>query len=152
MARRTTPTKLVELYRLTLRRECVCEASPARITDADQTERVLRTMLDGYDREAFVAISLDGRNRVIGAEIVSIGSLGSSIVHPREVFKAAIVAGAAALVVGHNHPSGDPSPSTEDVRITERLRRGGELLGIPLLDHVIIGDPGRRYSFAESGW
>ena len=99
-------------------------------------------------REQFVVLLLNSRNRVIGAETVTEGTLTGSIAHPREVFKAAILAHAAAVIVAHNHPSGDPEPSDEDKEITRQLVRSGEVLGIPLLDHVIIGD-GCYYSFQE---
>lgn len=80
------------------------------------------------------------------------GSLDASVVHPREVFKAAIVANAAALICAHNHPSGDPEPSREDRAITERLRQAGTLLGIPVLDHIVLGDGTTHYfSFADAG-
>jgi DNA repair protein RadC len=100
------------------------------------------------DREEFLDIMLDGKNRPLGFHVVSIGTLTASLVHPREVFKAAILANAAAIIVVHNHPSGDPTPSAEDVAITQRLRQAGELLGIRLLDHVVIGD-GRYVAFAD---
>ena len=99
-------------------------------------------------REQFVVLLLNSRNRVIGAETVTEGTLTGSMAHPREVFKAAILAHAAAVIVAHNHPSGDPEPSDEDKEITRQLVRSGEVLGIPLLDHVIIGD-GCYYSFQE---
>lgn len=91
-------------------------------------------------REFFVAAFLDVRHRLIGEEVISCGSLAASLVHPREVFRSAIRHAAAGLVVAHNHPSGDPTPSTEDWAVTERLRLSGETLGIELLDHVVIGD------------
>ena len=91
-------------------------------------------------REFFIAASLDIRHRLIADEVVSCGSLVASIVHPREVYRSAIRHAAAAIVVAHNHPSGDPTPSAEDWAVTDRLRRSGETLGIDLLDHVIIGD------------
>jgi DNA repair protein RadC len=94
-------------------------------------------------REHFIVWLLNARHRMISRELVSIGSLSASIVHPREVFRPAIAAGAAALVLAHNHPSGDPEPSRDDVEITRRLVRGGHLLGIPVLDHVIVA--GERY-------
>jgi len=95
---------------------------------------------------------LDGKNRITGLHIVSEGSLNQSIVHPRETFKAAILANAAAVILAHNHPSGDTSPSREDREITRRLQEAGELLGIKVLDHVIVAtDTGNYLSFTESG-
>ncbi len=90
------------------------------------------------DREHFVAVHLDIKNRVRSWEIVSIGHLSAALVHPREVFKAAILANAASVALLHNHPSGDPEPSREDIDLTRRLIRAGELLGIPVLDHVVV--------------
>ena len=92
------------------------------------------------DREAFAVMLLDTKNRVIGINVVSIGSLSASVVHPREVFKAACLANAANIILTHNHPSGDPAPSKEDISITSRLVQAGRLMDIPVLDHIIIGD------------
>lgn len=100
-------------------------------------------------KEQFVVILLNNKNKVIGTEVVSEGSLSSSIVHPREVFAPAILHHAAAIMVAHNHPSGDPKPSIEDEEVTRQLLRSGKVLGIPLIDHVIIGD-GNYYSFLEN--
>ena len=100
------------------------------------------------DREVFSVILLDVKNHVIGINVVSIGSLSASVVHPREVFKAAILANAANIILTHNHPSGDPAPSKEDINITARLVQAGRLMDIPVLDHIIIGDnTGRSMSF-----
>lgn len=100
-------------------------------------------------KEQFVVILLNNKNKVIGTEVVSEGSLSSSIVHPREVFAPAILHHAAAIMVAHNHPSGDPKPSIEDEEVTRQLLRSGKVLGIPMIDHVIIGD-GNYYSFLEN--
>jgi DNA repair protein RadC len=94
-------------------------------------------------REHFIVWLLNARHRMTGREVVSVGSLSASIVHPREVFRPAIGAAAAAVVLAHNHPSGDPEPSRDDIEITRRLVRAGHLLGIPVLDHVIVA--GDRY-------
>ena len=100
-------------------------------------------------KEQFVVILLNNKNKVIGTEVVSEGSLSSSIVHPREVYAPAILHHAAAIMVAHNHPSGDPKPSTEDTEVTRMLVHSGKVLGIPMIDHVIIGD-GNYYSFLEN--
>lgn len=92
------------------------------------------------DREHFMVLLLDTKNQVIAMETVSIGSLNSTVVHPRELFKQAIKRSAASVILAHNHPSGDPTPSSEDLAVTKRLVEGGQLLGIEVLDHVIIGD------------
>lgn len=91
-------------------------------------------------KECFVVTFLDAKCKMIGYQMVSTGSLTASVVHPREVYKIAIQKSAYSIIVLHNHPSGDPSPSKEDIQITERLKKVGELIGIPLLDHIIIGD------------
>jgi len=101
-------------------------------------------------KEHFMALHLDGKNRIICFELVSLGSLNQSVVHPREVFKSALLSSAAALILIHNHPSGDPSPSSEDCKITQRLREAGDLLGIKVLDHLVVGDSS-YYSFADHG-
>ncbi len=103
------------------------------------------------DREVFAVALLTIRHRVLGLHTVSVGCLTSSLVHPREVFKPAILAGAAALLLAHNHPSGDPEPSAEDVALTRRLVSGGQLLGIEVLDHLILGESGRYVSLRERG-
>lgn len=102
------------------------------------------------DREHFKAVLLDSKNRVIAVELVTVGGLDSSAVHPREVFKACIRRSAAAVILAHNHPSGDPTPSPQDVRATRRMIEAGRLLGIEVLDHVVIGD-GQHYSLRGRG-
>lgn len=91
-------------------------------------------------KEYFYSIHLDGKNRICCVDEVSVGSLNQSVVHPREVFKTALLSSAAAIILLHNHPSGDPTPSREDMEITRRLREVGELIGVKVLDHIIIGD------------
>ena len=103
------------------------------------------------DREIFAVMLLNTKNHVIGINVVSVGSLTASIVHPREVFKAACLANATNIILTHNHPSGDPAPSKEDISITSRLVQAGRLMDIPVLDHIIIGDgTGRSMSFKAS--
>ena len=103
-----------------------------------------------YKREHFVCLFLNIKNKVLAQETISIGTLDASLVHPREVFRAAIRHGCAAVICIHNHPSGDPTPSHEDIAITRRLMEAGELVGIEVLDHIVIGD--KRYvSLKEQG-
>jgi len=99
----------------------------------------------------FIAVAVDGRHRYAGHYEVSRGSLTTSIVHPREVFKQAILRNAAAIFLLHNHPTGDPTPSEEDVMVTRRLVHAGEVLGIRVLDHIIVGEDGSYASFREKG-
>jgi len=123
---------------------------PSRVGSSEAAVQLFRARIGNSDRENFVVILLDAKNKPLGIQTVSIGSLTAAIVHPREVFKAAIVSNAAAVVAGHNHPSGDPTPSREDLEITKRLKESGELLGIGFLDHVILGDDD-YVSFADRG-
>lgn len=101
-------------------------------------------------RESFVAVLLSTKNHVLKMPVISVGSLNASIVHPRELFREAINASAAAVIVAHNHPSGDPTPSPEDVSLTRKLVEAGKILDIPVLDHVVLGD-GKYVSFKEKG-
>ena len=103
------------------------------------------------DREHFVLACVDAKLRVTAVHTVSVGTLTASVVHPREVFKTAILANASGIMLLHNHPSGDSAPSDEDRRITERLEEAGRLLGIPVLDHLVIGHDDGFYSFADAG-
>ena len=110
--------------------------------------RLMAPKLRGVERETFYVLLLDGRHRLSGCHRVSEGTLTTSLVHPREVFSPAIREAAAAIIVVHNHPSGDPEPSREDLEVTRRLARCGRLLGIPLLDHVVVGQ-GMHVSIRE---
>jgi DNA repair protein RadC len=109
---------------------------------------LLEARVRGLEQETFWSVLLDGKQRLRRVVPITTGTLTASLVHPREVYRAAIREAAAALVVAHNHPSGDPEPSAEDLAVTERLRQAGEVLGIPLQDHVVIGD-GRYVSLRE---
>ncbi len=142
----------VPVYRVTLIRETAIPAPAARLRSSQQAAELLRQYLGAVDREHFVVILLDRKNAPIGINTVSIGSLTASVVHMRETFKAAILANAAAILCGHNHPSGDPEPSREDRALTKRLVDAGKLLGIAVVDHIIVGDGTTAYfSFADQG-
>ena len=122
-------------------------------SDTSQMQKfpaTVQDILSGTLQDLLKSLLLDTKNRVLAIRTVSIGDLSSSIVHPREVFKDAVVASAAALIVAHNHPSGDPTPSGEDVAVTKRLISAGEIMGIDLLDHIVIGD-GVFVSLKERG-
>lgn len=118
--------------------------SPVQVAD------YLRPRLSSLKQEVFLAVMLDIKSQVIKIEEISRGGLSRSIVHPREVFKAAVKASAAGIIVGHNHPSGNPSPSPEDINITKKLIEAGDIMGIKLLDHIIIGD-NKYLSLREEG-
>lgn len=107
-------------------------------TSAEAAEAIRAHIPMADNREYFIALLLNSRHIVVSAVTISVGTLNTSLVHPREVFRAAIVASAAAIILGHNHPSGDPTPSPEDVTITTRLRAAGRIVGISLLDHIIV--------------
>ncbi|MCD6358395.1 MAG: DNA repair protein RadC [Dehalococcoidia bacterium] len=102
--------------------------------------KLIKARLKGKKRERFLIVLLNTRNQVIGVERISLGSLNTSIVHPREVFKEAISASAASIILAHNHPSGNPQPSEDDIKLTERLVEVGRVMGIDVLDHLIICD------------
>jgi DNA repair protein RadC len=142
----------IQVYRLRLVREAQLDYEP--ITHPLAAERIVRhiatKLLDGLDREAGLVLALDSRNRPIGCHVVSIGSLSASLIHPREVFKFAILANAASLIFAHNHPSGDPTPSKDDIELTRRLVNAGQLLGIEVIDALITGYD-TLLSFKEKG-
>jgi len=135
-------------YRVMLVKESLAYASAVTIRDSQTVYRLLVPLFDGLDREHFLVVGLDAKHAVIGINTVSIGSVTMSIVHPREVFKPLILMNASAVLLSHNHPSGDATPSPEDRALTRRLKDGGELLGIAVLDHLVLGED-RYYSFAD---
>lgn len=149
-ARRPAWPYRVPRYRVALVCEEAGTLSSVPIQTSTGAEALLRPCFDGLDREQFLVCGLDAKHRLIGINLVSIGSLSLSIVHPREVFKALILMNAAAWLCAHNHPSADVTPSREDIALTKRLREAAELLGITLLDHLILGEG--YYSFADQGW
>jgi DNA repair protein RadC len=126
----------------------VCESSP-RYTSPESVYSFVKHM-GNLDREHFVVLHLNGKNQVIAQETVSIGSLKQSIVHPREVFKGAVLNSSAAIICVHNHPSGCPAPSPEDKSATALLKAASEIMGIGLLDHIIVGN-NKYFSFVEGG-
>lgn len=127
------------LYELKLTR-CGTIADRVPIDGPTKVMGLLKPLLQDADRELFVVLALDARNRPIGTNIVSMGSLSASLVHPREVFKFAILANANALILAHNHPSGDSGPSQDDIELTKRLQKAGAIMGIEILDHLILGE------------
>lgn len=124
---------------------------PYSMRNGTDVAELVRVFLRDDPRERFVVVYLDGRNKPIAVHDAHIGSACATTVHPREVFGPALALSAVSIVVAHNHPSGDPTPSGEDKATTDRLREAGELLGIPLLDHVVLG-AARYYSFATEGY
>lgn len=120
-----------------------------KITSPEDVYNAFTTEMSFLKREEFRVILLNTKNSVISTELISIGSLNSSIVHPREVFNKAIKKNSASVILIHNHPSGNPSPSKEDLVITRRLMNAGDIIGIKVIDHIIIGH-GKFYSLKEN--
>lgn len=116
------------------------EEDKPQITTPEEAVAVIGDRFENDKREHFIALLLDNRNRLIKLEEISVGSLDESIVHPREAFKKAVTASATSVVFAHNHPSGDVTPSDEDIEITKRLEEAGEIMGIRVSDHIIIGN------------
>lgn len=145
------PKKRVDIVRIKLCKETSILYEPRKITTPSDGAKLLRMFLEDSDREEFIVVSLDTKNQPVSVNMCGKGSIDSCIVHPREVFKAAILANATSIMIGHNHPSGITQPSTEDIKITERLQKAGEILGIKVLDHIIIGHNGNYESFKKKG-
>lgn len=149
-----TKTFRLRVMRPVFSREVIREELPvyidgSRFTSPQQVYEMFRDLIL-ETKEHFLCLHLDGKNRIVCLDRVAVGSLNQCVVHVREVMKSALLSSAAAIILVHNHPTGDPSPSGEDVTITRRLTEAGKLIGIPVLDHIIIGD-GQYVSFVERG-
>lgn len=124
----------------------------ARLTSPGQLADAFIALVGDTDREHFVVLLLNAKNQITGLNLISIGSLTGTVVHPRETFKAAILANASRIALAHNHPSGDCIPSEEDKAITNQLKEAGDILGIQVIDHVIVNtESGDFFSFMERG-
>ena len=143
--------RYVPVYKVQLVREKSVKAYTNSLNSPTEAVDIIRDFIGNIDREIFLVVLVNTKNKLIGINTVSVGSLNASIVHPREVLKPAILANAAGIIIGHNHPSGDPTPSREDLDITKRLGEACEIIGIKLLDHIIVGD-GQYISFKERGF
>ena len=132
------------------RRAGLAEKGDPKVIDCPEDLYDAVKHLKGEKQEHFMAIALDAKNKVITSETIHIGTLSMSIVGPREIFRFAVREGASCLAVAHNHPSGDPTPSPEDLEVTRKLVEVGKMLDIPLIDHIIVGDP-KVVSFARQG-
>jgi DNA repair protein RadC len=141
----------IPIYQVKLVRDGSQPAERKKVSTPAIAASILQQYLEGADREHFVVLLLDTQNQVIGIHTVTVGTLDASLVHPREVFKPAILANAASVILAHNHPSGDPTPSAEDRAVTRQLISAGGLLGIPVHDHVVLGEAPRYHSFLEAG-
>lgn len=120
------------------------------ISSPSDSAELFSSFIEDSDREQMLLCCLDTKNRPTSISIISIGTLNSALVHPREVFKAAILSNAASIILAHNHPSGDTAPSHEDITLTNRINEASKIIGIKLLDHIIIGQGG-YLSFKEEG-
>ena len=148
---KTAPYKLEKVAIRLVREAPLYSATP--IHTPEDAVKTIAQELSEYDRECFCVLSLRSDGSAIGVNIVSTGTLSASIVSPREVFKASILANAASIIAIHNHPSGSITPSGEDIEITKQLQACGELFDIPLIDHIIVGGYSRQlFSMREHGY
>lgn len=150
-ANENTHAKRVNIVSIKMVREGSILYNMRKISSPSDATNLGRQFLEGSDREKLVACCLDTKNQPISINVVSVGSLNSSIIHPRELFKVAILSNAASIIIFHNHPSGDPTPSIEDINVTNRLKDAGKLIGIDLIDHIIIGSESSYCSLKEKG-
>ena len=141
----------ISVFRLSLIKDHVIPyAKASLVLTPNDVHDLIKEYLQGTDREQFIALFLDSESKVIGINTVSIGTLTESLVHPREVFKGAILANAASIIVVHNHPSGSAFASEADLSVTSKLKDAGRILGIPIEDHVIVAEAG-YFSFRQQG-
>ena len=140
MSRKSPEKRYLPICTIRLIRENTLVCDRKTIKTPEDAHRILEGYFTDLSCEHFAALLLSTKNHVIAVTTVSIGSLNSSIVHPRELFQRAILANAASLILAHNHPSGDPTPSPEDIALTKRLVDAGKLLDIGILDHIIVGE------------
>jgi DNA repair protein RadC len=139
---------VIAAYRLEIIRTKLREPGTALNSTAETARRY--GYLERYERERLIRLDLDSKNRILSEEVVSIGTVDSAPVSPREVFKGAVLSSASRVILVHNHPSGCPEPSSEDEETYSKLQHAGELLGIPVIDFLIIGEDGRYWSL-DSG-
>ncbi|AKB24838.1 DNA repair protein RadC [Methanosarcina sp. MTP4] len=144
-------SQISAVFELARRLETFVEEPKRKVRSPKDVYTLMYPKMREQKKERFITLYLDTKNQILKEETVSIGSLNASIVHPREVFKSALMESSASVIMIHNHPSGDPSPSREDIMVTEKLVEGGKLLGIDVLDHIIIGD-GRYVSLKDEGF
>lgn len=145
------PAKRVNIVSVKLVKESSLLYKDRSIRSPQDGYELLKQFLGEVDREHFIVLCLDTKNQPTAINTCHIGSLNASVVHPREVMKPAILSNAASILVGHNHPSGNPKPSHEDIEVTKRLMEVGKILGIELLDHIILGD-NEYVSLREKGY
>jgi DNA repair protein RadC len=142
--------QIAACFEIARRLESFNEEVKPKVNSPEDVYRRIYPRMREQKKENFIELCLDTKNQIIREEIISIGSLNANVVHPREVFKTALAVSAAHIIVAHNHPSGDPTPSREDIEVTKKLIEAGKIIGVDVLDHVIIGD-GRHFSMKEAG-
>ena len=142
----------INIYKLKMVKEESVEYGSTKIQMPQDIAALARDVLEMHEmaEENFIIVCLNTKNKIAGIHTISVGTLNEAIVHPREVFKAALLNNASAILLIHNHPSGDPEPSREDIETTHRLANAGDILGVKVFDHVIIGD-NRYKSLKEEG-
>lgn len=150
MYKKRIPAKRVGIVSLKLVKESSVLYETRTIRSPYDAYKLIKNFLIDSDREKFVVACLDTKNQPVNISVVSIGSVNSAIVHPREVFKVAMLSNASKIICFHNHPSGNLQCSKEDENITNRLKECGEILGIELVDHIIVGDNDTYFSFKEN--
>lgn len=143
--------KRVNIVSLKMVRESSVVYKDRKVTSPQQAVKLMEPFLLDSDREKFVVLCLDTRKQPTAISTVAVGTLNDCLVHPREVFKIAILSNAASIIVYHNHPGGDPTPSQSDLNVTNKLVGAGEVMGIQVLDHIIIAKEDHYQSLRESG-
>ena len=144
-------TKRINIVSIKMVKESSFLYQTRQILSPKDAYEMIKEQLEGLDREQFIIACLNTKNEPTNISVVAVGTLNKAIIHPREVFKTAILSNAASIMAFHNHPSGETTPSQQDIQLTNRLYEAGELLGIKLLDHLIIGD-GTFTSLKEKGY
>lgn len=148
--------KRVNIYSVKLVRESssLYDLDTTTITGPESAAELIRKVLatDEMTNEHFMMLSLNVKNKVVGVHTLHIGTLNSSVAHPRDAFQHALLNNAASIMIAHNHPSGDPTPSKEDIDVTKRYVDAGKIIGIQVLDHIILGDGNRYMSLKERGY
>lgn len=145
------PAKRVNIVSIKMVRDGSILYGTRTISTPSEAAELGRRFIEDADREQLLVCCLDTKNMPNSISIVSVGTLNSSLVHPREVFKVALLSNAASVILFHNHPSSDINPSSEDINVTKRLKEAAKILGVDMLDHIIIGGEGRFCSLKEKG-
>ena len=144
------PAKRVDIVSIKLIKENSIMYAERRVSDPSSAVDLVRDFIASSDREKLIAVYLNTKNEPVSIQTISIGTLDASLVHPREVFKGAILSNAASIILAHNHPSGNPEPSRDDIEVTKRIVEASKIIGISMMDHLIVCDS-QYVSFKERG-